>query len=414
MNLVIAAPCSAGAFHVTETTPCASDACTAGAPGADGGAVDVVVVVGGGTVDVVVVEVDVDVVDVDVVDVEVEVVEVEVEVDVVEVEVLDVFGVGGGDRIRGRRRKTEADVVLGPNGEGVGRAVREAVHVERRLRTRDAELETTGRRLHEVVRHRLAHRCNPLHGGVTRGCDCSDRCRRLRRTRGRSHFIRRIGFLSGHRLDDAVHGEGIRHTVREAAEDGVRRRIPSRHGLRRVPGDAVTSHDEAGCGEPGIHETLARPSPAVANTISGLEGVKNGVTEFLVERSRTSPCAVGLKDRERVDGPVVQASDGRARRPAGPVRRERFPFLIVYPVIGLPPVLVGGDQVTVACWSPATAQMFVTTSGVPVASATGADDADSKPSPSALVACTENVYAFPPPTRSKNVTLLTLPRTLRT
>ena len=67
----------------------------------------------------------------------------------------------------------------------------------------------------------------------------------------------------------------------------------------------------------------------------------------------------------------------------------------VYPVIGLPPSVAGGVQVTFAFASPATAATFV---GAPGSTGSGMaefEDTDVGPVPTALVAFTLNLYAIP-------------------
>jgi hypothetical protein len=62
----------------------------------------------------------------------------------------------------------------------------------------------------------------------------------------------------------------------------------------------------------------------------------------------------------------------------------------VYEVIDAPPLLAGAVQLTVACWSPATAEMPVGGSDGPVG-VTALDAAEAEPVETALLAVTVNV-----------------------
>jgi hypothetical protein len=62
----------------------------------------------------------------------------------------------------------------------------------------------------------------------------------------------------------------------------------------------------------------------------------------------------------------------------------------VYEVIAAPPLLAGAVQLTVACWSPATAEIPVGGSDGPVG-VTALEAADAAPEETALLALTVNV-----------------------
>jgi hypothetical protein len=62
----------------------------------------------------------------------------------------------------------------------------------------------------------------------------------------------------------------------------------------------------------------------------------------------------------------------------------------VYAVIAAPPLLAGAVQLTVACWSPATAEMPVGGSDGPVG-VTALEAAEAAPEETALLAVTVNV-----------------------
>jgi hypothetical protein len=62
----------------------------------------------------------------------------------------------------------------------------------------------------------------------------------------------------------------------------------------------------------------------------------------------------------------------------------------VYEVIDAPPLFAGAVQLTVACWSPATAEMAVGGLGVPTG-VTALEAAEAAPEEAALLAVTVNV-----------------------
>jgi len=68
--------------------------------------------------------------------------------------------------------------------------------------------------------------------------------------------------------------------------------------------------------------------------------------------------------------------------------------VIVYPVIGEPPLLEGAAHVTVICAFPGATDVIVGAGGGPVG-VTAVDAAEAGPVPAALVAVTVNVYEVP-------------------
>jgi hypothetical protein len=173
--------------------------------------------------------------------------------------------------------------------------------------------------------------------------------------------------------------------------------IPTFPTVIGLPTDGVTMYPVIG--EPpfdagGFQETVADPLPATTETPVGAPGAVAGTTagrgkeaeELPEEFIATTVYVIGVPSLLTVGKSAVRTLPTVIGLPTDGV--------IMYPVIGEPPVTTGGFQETVVEELPATAEMPVGAAGSDPVGVT-ADDEEAEELPRAFIATTVNVRAVP-------------------